>query len=273
MPNPVLNPKAFNDSIKESQAGFAAAERGTYIPPMSDGSATPWRNTITDVMTMNGTISATAVLFALLIGAGVYGWTAVDSVDKFGNLQIPGTLYPALFVALGLAILTSFKPKIARFTAPLYALAEGVLLGMISKIYDVRYPGIASSAALGTLCVFGAMLFLYRTRIIKVTDKLRRTVMAATMGVFLLYMIGMVARLFGGNVGFINNASGLSIVISLVVVGVAAFNLMLDFDMIEKGVANGAPKYMEWYCAFGLMVTVVWLYMELLRLLSKLRDR
>ncbi len=273
MPNPVLNPKALNESIKESQAGFAAGERGTYIPPMTDGSSTPWRSTVTDVMTVNGTISATAVLFAILLGAGVYGWSAVDVLPKVGAASLPGWLYPDLFVALGLAILTSFKPKWARYTAPVYAIAEGLLLGAISKLFDAQYPGIVMSAALGTMCVFASMLFLYRTRIIKVTDKLRRTVMAATMGIFLLYMVGMLMRAFGGSVGFLDSASGLSILISVVVIGVAAFNLMLDFDMIEKGAASGAPKHMEWYCAFGLMVTIVWLYMELLRLLSKLRER
>jgi uncharacterized YccA/Bax inhibitor family protein len=278
MPNPVLNEKAFKQSIAdaradESQAGFAAPVKGTYVPPMTDGPTTPWRPASAETMTVSGAISASLVLFALLLAGGVFGWTSVDTATRGGQIVIPGWFFGAVIGALVLALVTSFKPKFARFTSPVYAVTEGIALGVISKIYDVQWKGIASAAALGTACVFAVMLVLYRTRIIKVTQRFRSMVMGATMGVFLLYIVGALVHLFGGSVGFIDGASGLSILVSIVIVGVAAFNLMLDFDMIERGAAAGAPKYMEWYAAFGLLVTVVWLYLEILRLMAKLRER
>jgi uncharacterized YccA/Bax inhibitor family protein len=189
------------------------------------------------------------------------------------GVRFPGWILPALLVGLGIAFLTIFKPRLARFTGPVYALVEGLLLGAISHVYNLAYGGIVVQAVGLTLAVFGLMLFLYATRVIKVTDKLRMGIVAATGAVFLVYMVSLVLRLFGADVPFIHDASPIGILISLAVVVIAALNLVLDFDFIEQGAAKGAPKYMEWYGAFGLLVTLVWLYLELLRLMSKLRSR
>ena len=166
-----------------------------------------------------------------------------------------------------------FKPHIARWTAPIYALTEGVALGAISHVYESQWNGIVVQAVLGTAGVFGAMLFLYTTRIIKVTDRMRRMVIAATFGIMAIYVVGLLAQLFGSSLSFINQPSAFGIVFSLVVVGIAAFNLALDFDVIERAQRSAAPRELEWFAAFGLMVTVVWLYLEMLRLLAKLNQR
>jgi uncharacterized YccA/Bax inhibitor family protein len=178
-----------------------------------------------------------------------------------------------MLVGLGIAILTIFKPRLARFTAPVYALVEGLLLGAISHVFNIQYEGIVVQAVGLTLGVFALLLFLYATKVIKVTDKLRTGIMVATGAVFLVYMVSLVLRLFGGNVPFIHDSGPVGILFSLAVVVIASMNLVVDFDFIDQGARRGAPKYMEWYGAFGLMVTLVWLYLELLRLLSKLRDR
>ena len=223
-------------------------------------------------MTVDGTISATAVLFVLLLAAGVVGWLSVK-VSAEQTTAFPGWILAPLFIGFGLVLATTFRPKISRVTAPIYALAEGLVVGAISHVYNVQWHGIAAEAALGTAGVFATMLFLYSTRLVRVTDKMRRVIVAATMGVIVIYVVGMIVRLVSGSATFINGSSGFSIVLSLVFVGVAAFNLMLDFDLVERGAQSGAPKYMEWYAGLGLLVTVVWLYLELLRLLAKLRER
>jgi uncharacterized YccA/Bax inhibitor family protein len=185
----------------------------------------------------------------------------------------PGWILLPVFVGLGLAILTVVKPHLARITAPLYALAEGFFVGSISKVYNGVWDGIVVQAAGATIAVFAVMLGLYTLRVIRVTDRFRKVVIGATLGVFALYFVSMLFSLFGHTPSFINRPSAFGIIFSVVVAGIAAFNLALDFDIIERGAAAGAPKYMEWYGAFGLLVTVVWLYLEMLRLLSKLRSR
>ena len=207
----------------------------------------------------------------LLLAAGWVGWAQVDPSPE--GVRFPGWLLPAMLVGLGIAILTIFKPKLARFTAPVYALVEGLLLGAISHVYNLQFDGIVVQAVGLTLGVFAIMLGLYATRVIKVTDKLRMGIVVATGAVMLVYMVSLVARLFGANLPFIHDTGPIGILFSLVVVVIASLNLVLDFDFIEQGANRGAPKYMEWYGAFGLLVTLVWLYLELLRLLSKLRSR
>jgi uncharacterized YccA/Bax inhibitor family protein len=274
MPSPVLSDKTFGQArAAEGGAGWASPQPGTgYFPPVTDGPISAYAPA-GGVMTMSGTMTATGVLFVLLIGAGAFGWNSVtDGVDG-QPAAMPGWVIVALLGALGVGILTSFKPKLARFTAPVYAVVEGLVLGAISRIYNEAYPGIVVSAVGATLAVFAVMWFLYATRIIKVTDRMRRMVVGATLGVMVLYGVSFIVRLFTGSMPIIDGSSGLSIGISLVVIAIAAFNLTLDFDMIEKGAQQGAPKYMEWYCGFGLMVTLVWLYLEILRLLSKLQNR
>ncbi len=275
MPSPVLNEGSFRKARAEDGSGWGSPDTDTrYFPPVSDGPTTPY-SSAADRMTLSGTMTATGVLFALLLVGGVMGWTSVNAAPADSNVGtgLPGWFFLAFVAALGLCLFTVFKPHLARITAPLYALAEGLVLGAISHVYDVAYDGIVITAVGATAAVFAAMLFLYATRIIKVTDRMRRMVIGATMGVFALYFVAMIVRLFGGSVSIIDSASGMSIIISLVVVAIAAFNLTLDFDMIERGARDGAPRYMEWYAAFGLMVTVVWLYLEILRLLSKLQRR
>ena len=262
--NPALTEKAFEDS-----AGWAAGvERleDAYAAPSYGG---PIERT--DVMTVNGTVWATAALLVLVVAAGVVGWNSVDSTAD--TVSLPGWLLPVLLGGLGVAILTIFKPAWARFTSPVYALLEGAFLGAISAAYNSAYDGIVIQAVGLTVGVFAVMLFLFATRVIKVTDKLRMGIVAATGGILLVYVANMVLGIFGASVPFLHDTGPMGIGISLLIVGVAAFNLLLDFDLIEKGSQIGAPKHMEWYAAFGLLVTIIWLYLELLRLLAKLQSR
>jgi uncharacterized YccA/Bax inhibitor family protein len=167
----------------------------------------------------------------------------------------------------------SFKPHLARIAAPIYALAEGVVLGAISRAYSEAYDGIVLQAVGATLGVFVVMLYLYRSRVIKVNNRFRRNIMGAMMGLLAFYLVSFVLGMFGSMPSFISDASPMGILFSVFVAGLAAMNLALDFDMIEKGVENKLPAHMEWFCALGLTVTLVWLYLEILRLLSKLRER
>jgi uncharacterized YccA/Bax inhibitor family protein len=279
MPNPVLNERTLRQAaVQEDGAGWAAPTSyqprpGTAYEPqpsaIDDGPISPYR---TNRFTVAGAARVTAILFELLIAGGIAGWAAVTSSPE-GTVTFPGWLLLPVLGAFGLAILTVFKPHLARITAPIYALTEGVALGAISHVYESQWNGIVVQAVLGTAGVFGAMLFLYTTRIIKVTDRMRRMVIAATFGIMAIYVVGMLARLFGSSLSFISQPTGFGIVFSLVVVAVAAFNLALDFDVIERAQKAAAPRELEWFAAFGLMVTVVWLYLEMLRLLAKLNRR
>jgi len=168
---------------------------------------------------------------------------------------------------------TVFKPKASPYTAPLYAVLEGLLLGGVSALYNARFAGLPLQAVTLTFGVFAALLLVYRTGIVRVTQNFRLGVFAATGGIAIMYLLSFVLRLFGVQMAFLHDSSPLSIGISLVVVVVAALNLVLDFDFIERGVERGAPRFMEWYAAFGLLVTLVWLYLEILRLLGKLQGR
>jgi uncharacterized YccA/Bax inhibitor family protein len=221
-------------------------------------------------MTVSGAAWATAVLLVLLVAGGAVGWANVHT-DTAGNVNFPGWLLLPLFGALGVAFLTAFKPHLARFTAPIYAIVEGLVVGAISRMYDIAYSGIVIQAVGATIGVFAVMLALYGLRIIRVTDRFRRIVIGATFGILLLYGVSLLFSLFGHTPSFIYDASAFGILLSVLIAGVAAFNLALDFDMIERAVAAGAPKQMEWYAGFGLLVTLVWLYLELLRLLGRLR--
>ncbi len=268
--NPALNDKIFE---RETIAARASAVRTDTRSPVDD-TVSPWTPSRPPAgyltMTVGGTVSATAVLLVILLIGGGLGWTQVKTVE--GEVSsFPGWLLLPLLGALGIAFLTIFKPRLARFTSPVYALLEGLVLGAISHVYEVQFNGIVVQAVGLTAGVLAILLFLYATRVVKVTDKLRTGIIAATGAVFLVYLIAMVLTLFGVHVSFLSDGGPVAIVFSLVVVGIAAINLLLDFDFIERGAAAGAPKYMEWYGAFGLMVTLVWLYLELLRLLGNLR--
>jgi uncharacterized YccA/Bax inhibitor family protein len=225
-------------------------------------------------MTLEGTVNKTGIL--LLCAVATAAWTWHQAINPATAGAVPGLLMIGVIGGLIFALVTVFKKTWAPFTAPLYALLEGLVLGGISAVFNMRYPGIAFEAVCLTFGTMFVLLLAYRAHIIRVTQKFRLGVVAATGAIFLFYLMEMVLGFFHVNVGALNaiNGSGpLGIGISLVIVAVAALNLVLDFDFIESGVAAGAPKYMEWYGAFGLMVTLVWLYLEMLRLLAKLRSR
>ncbi|MFM2071456.1 MAG: hypothetical protein RLZZ623_1719 [Actinomycetota bacterium] len=223
-------------------------------------------------MTVNGTITATGVMMVLLLVAAAFGWASGPDLAT-GRVQFPATAMIGVVVGFICAIAVSFKPMMARVLGPIYAIAEGFFLGAISKAYNETQNGIVVQAVGATLGVFLVMLVLYRTQIIKVTDRFRRIVIGATVGLMVFYLVSFVIGLFGSGVSFLSSPSLFGIGFSLFAAGLAAMNLALDFDFIEKGSKAGLPKGMEWFAAFGLLVTLVWLYLELLRLLSKLNQR
>lgn len=248
--NPALSTKSF-----ESFGGFV----GTGARSASD------------VMTIQGTVNKTAILLAIVVAIGLLPWRIVF---KGGD---PGAVMPLLWIGLigglVLALLTIFKKNWAPFVAPLYAGCEGLVLGGISAMYEMRFPGIVFQAVALTFGTLAVLLVTYKTGAIKATPNFKRGVIAATGAVCLAYIVTFVLRAFGVDVGFMHSAGPLGIGISMVIVVIAALNLVLDFDFIEDGAKKGAPKFMEWYGAFGLLVTLVWLYLEILRLLSKLNSR
>jgi uncharacterized YccA/Bax inhibitor family protein len=222
-----------------------------------------------DVMTVQGTVNKTALLLVLAVAAAAASWV----VGTAGGAGIGGWALGAALAGLVVAIATIFRPRWSPVTGPIYALVEGAFLGLVSMVFEASYPGIATQAVALTFGVLGAMLLVYKTGLIKVTQRFRAGVAAATLAIFATYLVALVLGLFGVRVPLLNDASPLGILISLAIVVVAALNLVLDFDLVERGARAGAPRYMEWYAAFGLLVTLVWLYLELLRLLAKLRER
>lgn len=231
-----------------------------------------------EVMTINGTVNKTGLMLLLVIAGALFTWNKFFTAFTIDNPQA-GMAAVAPWLMIGgiggliIALITSFRPQSSAITAPIYAVLEGVLLGGLSAVFESMYAGIVMRAVALTMGVFVAMLVLYRSQVVPITNKFRMGVFAATGGIALVYLGSFIAGLFGANTAFLYDSSPLSIGISLVVIVVAALNLMLDFDFIEKASASGAPKYMEWYGAFGLMVTLVWLYLEMLRLLSKFANR
>jgi uncharacterized YccA/Bax inhibitor family protein len=222
-----------------------------------------------DAMTVQGTINKTALLLVLAFVTAAASWV----LGSAGGAGIGGWALGAALAGLVVGIATFVRPQWSPVTGPLYALLEGVFLGLVSMVFEASYPGIATQAVALTFGVLGAMLLVYKTGLVKVTQRFRAGVAAATLAIFATYMVSLVLGLFGVRVPLLNDASPLGILISLAIVVVAALNLVLDFDLIERGASAGAPRYMEWYAAFGLLVTLVWLYLELLRLLAKLRER
>jgi len=227
-------------------------------------------------MTVGGAVMKTSALVIILLTTGALAWTQLNASMAEGGTR-PGWFMLALIgSSIGgfvVAIITSFVPKASPFTAPLYAALQGVFLGLFSNLFEARFPGIVLQAVGLTIGVLVMLLFLYGTRIIRVTEKLRLGIIAATGAVALIYLASFVLSLFGVNIPYIHGSGLIGIGFSLVVVGIAAMNLVLDFDFIEQGSRRPTPKYMEWYAGFGLLVTLVWLYLEILKLLSKLRSR
>jgi uncharacterized YccA/Bax inhibitor family protein len=243
--NPALNDKTF-------EVGYALSD--------------------SEVMTERGTLNKFFLLCVLVIVAASCTWSAAND-----GKDITSWIWIGFLGGLGVAIVTIFKPVWSPFLAPVYALLEGLFVGGISvtynHIFDKFAPGIVMQAVALTFGTVIAMFLLYKFRVIKATERFKSVIMIATGGIAIFYLISMGLRFFNVDIGFLHEGSTLGIVFSLVVVGVAALNLILDFDRIETGVSMGAPKYMEWYGAFGLIVTIVWLYLEILRLLAKLNSR
>ena len=231
--------------------------QGTILEGISTG----------EEMSMKGTMNKFGVMIMLMIGSTLFAWSQFYKGSDPKPLMMIG-----VFGGLALALVMAFKMKWASFLAPAYAILEGLFVGSISAIYDYTYPGLPMQAVALTLLVTLIMFLIYRYRIIKVTSKLRTVIVVATSAVAIFYLIQWLTYAIGGSAiayNFTNSATPISIGFSILMVILASFNLLLNFDTVEKGVEMRAPKYMEWYSAFGLMVTVVWLYLEILRLLSK----
>lgn len=226
--------------------------------------------TTTDgVMTLDGVARKSLLLLAICVGVGAYGWSM--AVQQAAVL--PGVLMGALIAAFIIGLVTIFKKTWAPITAPLYAALEGFVLGAISQLYNVQFAGIVVQAILITTGIFASMLLIYMFRIIRATENFKLGVAAATGGIALYYLAYIITGFFGTELPLVASNSVYGIGFSILVVIIAAMNLVVDFDFIEQGVEKKAPKYMEWYASFGLFVTLVWLYLEILRLLAKARSR
>jgi len=221
----------------------------------------------TDAMTVTGAINKTGLLFLLLVAGASVSWNLAG--QPMGMMLSVG----GMIVGLILCLMISFNPARAPVFAPIYAMAQGLTIGWISAMYNARIPGLVFNAMILTVGCLGLMLFLYRTGILKATQRFVAVLVGATMAIFLTYLVDMVMMMFGHPIAFIHQGGPIGIGFSVIVVGVAALNLILDFDMIEKSAARRAPKFMEWYAGFAVMVTIVWVYLEILRLLSKLSKR
>lgn len=225
-----------------------------------------------DTMTIQGVVFKTILcLFCLMLSAG---WVWVKFAQSGGHFaSVSPYMWGGMIGGLLLAIATTFKPEWAPITAPSYALVEGFFIGGISSMFEASYPGIVIQAVALTFGTLLVMLTAYSTGTIRATERFKLGVIAATGGIALFYFISMILSFFGVTMPLIYSSTPFGIAFSLFVVVIAALNLVIDFDMIEEGASRGAPKYMEWYGSFALMVTLVWLYIEFLRLLSKLQNR
>lgn len=242
--NPTLNDKAFE------RAGYGQGTAG---------------------MTIEGTVNRVGLLLLLVLIPAAYTWNQVKTAWE--PSQALGLGMMGMIGGFVVALVTIFKKEWSPVTAPVYAVLQGLFLGGISAYFDVRFPGIPMQAVALTFGTLFALLFAYKSGMIKATENFKLGVVAATGGIMLLYLVSFVMSFFGGSIPFIHESGTFGILFSLFVVVIAALNLVLDFDFIEKGSEMGAPKYMEWYAAFGLLVTLVWLYLEILRLLAKLNSR
>ena len=231
-----------------------------------------------ETMTLNGTINKTILVLLFVLAAAFYTWRQFFEVYDPSNPSIAISSI-VKFLAIGgiggfiIAMVATFTPKWSGFTTPIYAIFEGMFLGGLSAIFEAQYPGLVIRAVALTFAVFFSMLLIYRQRIIKVTGSFRRGMLSALFGLMMVYLVSWIAGMFGANVSYLYGGGTFGLVFSLIVTGISAFSLMLDFDFIEKNAAYRAPKYMEWYSVFGLLVSLVWLYINILRLLSILSRR
>ncbi|HSC54180.1 MAG TPA: Bax inhibitor-1/YccA family protein [Phnomibacter sp.] len=224
------------------------------------------------IMTARGAMTKLGFMLLLLMAGAFFTWNAASKGQSVNGYMMLGAIG-----GLVLALVIIFKKEWAQYLAPAYAILEGLFIGGISAMYNLAFaesmPNIITNAVGLTMGTAVAMFLLYNFRIIRATERFKSIIFTATAGIAIFYLIVLVLRMFGVNVGFMHDSSMLGIGISLFVVAIAALNLILDFDMIEQGAAYGAPKYMEWFGAFGLLVTLVWLYLEILRLLSRFASR
>ena len=283
MANPALSEKRFKEA-REEDSGWAspataasldtATATGAGATAAAGGVAVPKPGT--RLMTANGTFAKTFFLFLFVLAGGVFGWSQVTpsppNPQGIQQIQFPGWIWATVIGAFVLAMVCIFKPKLSPIVAPLYALLEGVFLGAVSRVFELNWNGIVFQAILATAATFFVTLALYVFGIVKVTRRMQMIVIGATLGIVVMYVFALLLSLFGVDVTFLNDSSPLSIAISVLICGVAAFNLFLDYEFIRQATAAGSPKYVEWYGAFGIMVTLVWLYLEFLRLFAKLRS-
>lgn len=219
-------------------------------------------------MTIDGAVHKTLLLLALLCSSAFGVWHVY-----FKGMDVLAIMLGGGIAAFLVAMIAIFVPKSSPVTGPLYAVLEGLFIGGITATYEEQFGGITIQAVLLTFGVLFSLLLLYRSRLIRATENFKLGVFAATLAVLVVYLVDLGLRLFGMEVPFLHETGWIGILISLVIVGIAALNLVLDFDFIEQGAEEKAPKYMEWYAAFGLMLTLVWLYLEILRLLGKIYNR
>jgi len=241
----------------------------TANPALNDQvfEAIPYYDSTVKTMTLQGTVNRTAVLLGLVTASASWTWYVFSTGGNFAPYLLGG-----LVGGFVLALITIFKKTAAPVTAPLYAVAEGLLLGGVSAAFEQQFPGIVFQAVFLTFGTLAALLIAYTSRLIKPSENFKLGIVAATGGICLFYLIALILGFFGLNVPLLHSSGPLGIAFSVFIVIIAALNLVLDFDFIENGAAAGAPKYMEWYAAFGLLVTLVWLYLEILRLLAKLQQ-
>jgi len=243
----------------------------TSNPALNDKAFQNLASPTAERMTIMGTVHKSFMLLAIVLAGAVYTWNSA-----FPAGSVPGTIptispwhYGAIIGGLVVALIIIFKKTTAPFLAPVYAALEGLMLGTLSAVFEARYPGIVLQAVFCTIGVFGALLIAYRSGLIRATENFKLGMAAAMGGILIVYLIDFAMMMFGTRVPFLHESGLVGMGISVFIVVIAALNLVLDFDFIEKGAEMGAPKYMEWYAAFGLLVTLVWLYLEILRLLSK----
>jgi uncharacterized YccA/Bax inhibitor family protein len=248
--NPALNQHSFQRGIEEA----GAEPRG---------------------MSASGTYAIAGLLFVIVVAAAAFGWSQVEIVTVGGRKEAltPAWTWLAFLLTFVVAIVGAFAYRAALITSVLYALGEGSLLGIASRYYDLRFDGIVSQALLATLCIFLAVYLLYSLRIVKVTSRFVTGVVAATGGLLLLYAVVWLLSLLGVDFRFLYAPTPLGIGISILIVILGALNLTLDFDFIERSAGAGAPRFMQWYAAFGLMISLIWIYVSVLRLLALLRAR
>ena len=216
----------------------------------------------TNLMTLDGAVNKTGILLALCFSGAFVGW------------NFPALAIPCALLGFVLAMVTIFRsPEKVASTAPFYAIAQGIFLGGVTMMFEGMYPGIAVQALGLTFGITVSLLFCYKSGLIKPTENFKLMIVSATAGIAILYLVSFIMSMFGSPISFIHSNGLMGIGFSVFVVGIAALNLVLDFDFIEEGAEVGLPQYMEWYGAFSLMVTLVWLYLEILRLLAKIASR